>query len=99
MFKKVSFEELIDKINSLDYVNLPEVTCFSFKFRTIKNKEVKEYWGMIDDDENVLITRADKLNEPELIMEPDCMELYDTIRKVSLFLDCTDDMVYEIDIP
>lgn len=99
MFKKVSFEELIDKINSLDYVHLPKVTCLSFKFRTIKNEEVKEYWGMIDDDENILITRADKLNEPELIMEPDCMELYNTIRKVSLFLDCTDDMVYEIDIP
>lgn len=96
MFKEVSFEQLIKKINSLDYVDLPGFTL-SFKFRITQKGKSREFWAMIDDDEQVLITRSDELNEPELVMEPDMMELYDTIRRVSLFLNCIDDTKYEID--
>lgn len=97
MFKEVSFEQLIEKINELDYVNGPG-EILSFKFRITQKGKSREFWAMIDDDENVLITRSDELNEPELVMEPDTMELYDTIRRVSLFLNCIDDTKYEIDL-
>ena len=96
MFKEVNFRQLIEKINQLDYVNVPGA-ILSFKFRITQKGKSREFWAMIDDDEQVLITRSDELNEPELVMEPDMMELYDTIRRVSLFLNCIDDTKYEID--
>ena len=87
--EKCKFEDIIEKINSLDYI---EGSPTQFKF-LIKNKDIVFGKAIIDSREHLRVYSNGKL---VWYIDPDWMELYNTIRKITLLFNCTDDTKYFI---
>ena len=89
MMKECNFSEIIKNINSLDYT---AGSPTQFKF-LIKNKNLIFGKAIIDRREHLRVYSNGKL---VWYIDPDWMELYNTIRKITLLFNCTDDTKYFI---
>ena len=87
--EKCKFEDIIKKINSLDYT---AGSPTQFKF-LIKNKDIVFGKAIIDVREHLRVYVNGKL---VWYIDPDWMELYNTIRKITLLFNCTDNTKYYI---
>ena len=87
--EKCKFEDIIKKINSLDYT---AGSPTQFKF-LIKNKDIVFGKAIIDVREHLRVYVNGKL---VWYIDPDWMELYNTIRKITLLFNCTDNTKYFI---
>ena len=87
MRKRISFEELIKKINDLDYLGGP--SYLRFKVNNLFCEAI------IEDDENYCDTFVLYINGIEIWrIDPDWMELYDTIRRITTYCHCEDNSKY-----
>lgn len=87
--KECKFNDIIQGINSLDYLD-GSPTKFEF---LIKNKNTIFGKVIIDRRERLRVYANGKLI---WYKNPDWMELYDTIRKITLLFNCTDNTKYYI---
>ena len=87
--KECKFNNIIERINSLDYL---DGSPTQFKF-LIKNKNIVFGKAVIDRREHLRVYANGKL---VWYKNPDWMELYDTIRKITLLFNCTDNTKYYI---
>lgn len=87
--KECNFSEIIKNINSLDYTT---GSSTQFKF-LIKNKNTVYGKAIIDSREHLRVYANGKL---VWYIDPDWMELYNTIRKITLLFNCTDNTKYFI---
>ena len=88
--EKCKFEDIIKKINSLDYT---EGSPTQFKFLIRNDKDMIFGKAIIDGREHLRVYSDGKL---VWYKDPDWMELYDTIRKITLLFNCTDNTKYYI---
>ena len=87
--KECKFNDIIQGINSLDYLD-GSPTKFEF---LIKNKNTIFGKAIIDRREHLRVYANGKLI---WYKNPDWMELYDTIRKITLLFKCDDNTKYYI---
>ena len=87
--KECKFNDIIQGINSLDYL---DGSPTRFKF-LIKNKNLVFGKAIIDKREYLRVYANGKL---VWYKNPDWMELYDTIRKITLLFKCDDNTKYYI---
>lgn len=87
--KECKFNDIIQGINSLDYLD-GSPTKFEF---LIKNKNTIFGKAIIDRREHLRVYANGKLI---WYKNPDWMELYDTIRKITLLFNCADNTKYFI---
>lgn len=88
MRKRISFEELIEKINSLDYLS-DSPSYLKFKVNNLFCKAV------IENDEDCYDTLVLYVNDIEVWrIDPDWMKLYDTIRRITTYCQCKDNSKY-----
>lgn len=85
-----NFIEIIKGINALNYLEHSEK---KFEFAVANKIDVIQGRVIIDKKENLVVYANDKR---VWCIDPDCMELYDTIRRVSLYFNCMDDSEYYI---
>ena len=93
--KKVTFVELIKAINSLDYVDgAPNL----LKFKVKDGDKESLCKACIEEDDPGTDECLSLYKDGNLVLkiDPDWMELYDTIRRVSIYLECTDTAEYYI---
>lgn len=88
--RKVKFEEIIKGINALDYL---EGTETKFEFAVSNHENVIRGRAIINKREYLVVYANGK---QVWYIDPDVMELYDTIRRISIYFNCTDDSEYYI---
>ena len=88
--KEVKFEEIIEGINSLDYL---EGSKEKFEFAVANNTDVIQGRAIINAKEYLVVYANGK---KVWYIDPDLMELYDTIRRISIYFNCTDNSKYYI---
>lgn len=88
--KKCKFNDIIQRINSLDYL---DGSPTEFKFLIEHEKDKISGKAIIDNKEYLRVYADGKLI---WYINPDWMELYDTIRKITLLFNCTDNTKYYI---
>ena len=88
--KEVKFEEIIEGINNLDYL---EGSKEKFEFAVGNGTGVIQGRAIIN-RKDCLVVYAD--GKQIWCIDPDNMELYDTIRRISIYFNCTDNSKYYI---
>ena len=88
--KEVKFEEIIEGINNLDYLEGSEE---EFKFAVANSTGVIQGKAIINKKEYLVVYANGK---QVWYIDPDIMELYDTIRRISIYFNCTDNSKYYI---
>lgn len=88
--KEVKFEEIIKGINNLDYL---EGSKEKFEFAVANSTGVIQGKAVINRKEHLIVYANDK---QVWCADPDVMELYDTIRRISIYFNCTDNSKYYI---
>ena len=88
--REVKFEEIIKEINNLDYLEESKV---KFEFAVVNNTGAIQGRAIIN-KKGFLVVYAD--GKQVWYIDPDVMELYDTIRRISIYFNCTDNSKYYI---
>lgn len=88
--KEAKFEEIIKGINNLDYL---EGSKEKFEFAVANNTGVIQGRAIINKKEYLVVYANGK---QVWYIDPDLMELYDTVRRISIYFNCTDDSKYYI---
>ena len=88
--KECKFNDIIQGINSLDYL---DGSPTEFKFSVEHEKGKISGKAIIDNKEYLRVYANGKL---VWYKNPDLMELYDTIRKITLLFKCDDNTKYYI---
>ena len=88
--KECKFNDIIQEINSLDYL---DGSPTEFKFLIEHEKDKISGKAIIDNKEYLRVYANGKL---VWHINPDWMELYDTIRRITLLFKCNDNTKYYI---
>ena len=88
--REAKFEEIIEGINNLNYL---EKSKEKFEFAVANNIDVIQGKAIIN-RKGCLVVYAN--TKKVWYINPDIMELYDTIRRISIHFNCTDNSKYYI---
>lgn len=88
--REAKFEEIIEGINALDYLEGFET---KFEFAVANTTDVIQGKATINESEGLLVYADGK---QVWCINPDVMDLYDTIRRISIYFNCIDDSKYYI---